>query len=66
MQLLAAGQRRRAVARRHQELGLEVTPGDVFWNAADPGWVYGLYYALTRRWLPAGARCCSVPRSRRS
>ncbi len=19
---------------------------DVFWNAADPGWAYGLYYAL--------------------
>lgn len=28
------------------EFGLDVTPEDVFWNAADPGWAYGLYYAL--------------------
>jgi len=28
------------------ELGLDVTPDDVFWNAADPGWAYGLYYAI--------------------
>ncbi|MGW5654979.1 AMP-binding protein [Streptomyces humi] len=26
--------------------GLDVTEDDVFWNAADPGWAYGLYYAL--------------------
>jgi acetyl-CoA synthetase len=26
--------------------GLDVRPHDVFWNAADPGWAYGLYYAL--------------------
>jgi acetyl-CoA synthetase len=26
-------------------VGLE--PGDVFWNVADPGWAYGLYYAVT-------------------
>ncbi|MGB6244822.1 AMP-binding protein [Gordonia sp. (in: high G+C Gram-positive bacteria)] len=25
---------------------LDVTEEDVFWNAADPGWAYGLYYAL--------------------
>jgi len=30
----------------YQEFGLDVRPGDVFWNAADPGWAYGLYYAL--------------------
>ncbi|MER6710266.1 AMP-binding protein [Streptomyces sp. NPDC006129] len=28
------------------EFGLDVRPGDVFWNAADPGWAYGLYYAV--------------------
>jgi acetyl-CoA synthetase len=30
----------------YQEFGLDVRPDDVFWNAADPGWAYGLYYAL--------------------
>ncbi|HSJ22167.1 MAG TPA: AMP-binding protein [Nocardioidaceae bacterium] len=28
------------------EYGLHVTEDDVFWNAADPGWAYGLYYAI--------------------
>jgi acetyl-CoA synthetase len=28
------------------EYGLDVSAGDVFWNAADPGWAYGLYYAI--------------------
>ncbi|WUR84390.1 AMP-binding protein [Streptomyces phaeochromogenes] len=28
------------------EFGLNVRPDDVFWNAADPGWAYGLYYAI--------------------
>ena len=38
----------RALASFHgyMEFGLDVRPGDVFWNAADPGWAYGLYYAL--------------------
>ncbi|RJO74886.1 AMP-dependent synthetase [Nocardia panacis] len=38
----------RALASFHayQELALDVRPDDVFWNAADPGWAYGLYYAL--------------------
>lgn len=38
----------RALASFHayQEFGLDVTEDDVFWNAADPGWAYGLYYAL--------------------
>lgn len=31
----------------YQELGLDHRPDDVFWNAADPGWAYGLFYALT-------------------
>lgn len=26
--------------------GLDIRPDDVFWNAADPGWAYGLYYAV--------------------
>jgi acyl-coenzyme A synthetase/AMP-(fatty) acid ligase len=26
-------------------IGLE--PTDRFWNMADPGWAYGLYYAVT-------------------
>ena len=28
------------------EYGLDVRADDVFWNAADPGWAYGLYYGL--------------------
>ncbi|CAJ1587468.1 AMP-binding protein [[Mycobacterium] wendilense] len=26
--------------------GLDVREDDVFWNAADPGWAYGLYYGI--------------------
>lgn len=26
--------------------GLDVQPGDVYWNMADPGWAYGLNYAI--------------------
>lgn len=39
----------RALAGLHsyQELALDHTDDDVFWNAADPGWAYGLYYAIT-------------------
>ncbi|MFE3541360.1 AMP-binding protein [Nocardia sp. NPDC059177] len=38
----------RALASFHayQEFALDVRPGDVYWNAADPGWAYGLYYAI--------------------
>lgn len=28
------------------EYGLGVEPTDVFWNAADPGWAFGLYYGI--------------------
>ena len=28
------------------EFGLGVRDDDVFWNAADPGWAYGLFYAI--------------------
>ncbi|MFJ9085531.1 AMP-binding protein [Streptomyces sp. NPDC102384] len=37
------------------EYGLDVRPEDVFWNAADPGWAYGLYYAILGP-LAAGRR----------
>ncbi|MGW5723673.1 AMP-binding protein [Amycolatopsis sp. NPDC003865] len=38
----------RALAAFHSYLhfGLDVRAGDVYWNAADPGWAYGLYYAV--------------------
>jgi len=26
---------------------VDLQPDDVFWNIADPGWAYGLYYAVT-------------------
>ncbi|MDE3239382.1 MAG: acyl-CoA synthetase [Paracoccaceae bacterium] len=26
---------------------IDLRPGDTFWNIADPGWAYGLYYAVT-------------------
>lgn len=26
--------------------GIDLRPRDVFWNIADPGWAYGLYYAV--------------------
>jgi acetyl-CoA synthetase len=26
--------------------GLDIRADDVFWNAADPGWAYGLYYGI--------------------
>ncbi|WAL68385.1 AMP-binding protein [Amycolatopsis cynarae] len=35
-----------ASMRVYQEYGLDHSESDVFWNAADPGWAYGLYYAL--------------------
>ncbi|MEU4597030.1 AMP-binding protein [Nocardia sp. NPDC023988] len=38
----------RALASFHayQEFALDVRGDDVYWNAADPGWAYGLYYAI--------------------
>ncbi len=30
----------------YMRFGLDVRPDDVFWNIADPGWAYGLYYAV--------------------
>ncbi len=38
----------RALAAFHCYLhySLDVTEDDVFWNGADPGWAYGLYYGI--------------------
>ncbi|MDG2003681.1 MAG: AMP-binding protein [Novosphingobium sp.] len=38
----------RALASFHAygEFGFDLQEGDVFWCAADPGWAYGLYYAI--------------------
>jgi acetyl-CoA synthetase len=30
----------------YMRYGLDVSDDDVFWNAADPGWAYGLYYGI--------------------
>ncbi|KAA9151104.1 AMP-binding protein [Amycolatopsis acidicola] len=47
----------RALASFHcyMEFGLDVRPEDTFWNAADPGWSYGLYYGIL------GSFCTGVP-----
>ncbi len=31
----------------YMEWAIDLRPEDTFWNIADPGWAYGLYYALT-------------------
>jgi acetyl-CoA synthetase len=38
----------RALASFHayMEFGLDVVPSDICWNAADPGWAYGLYFGV--------------------
>src|SRR5215213_2997334 len=35
-----------AAIRTYMHFGLDLRGDDVYWNAADPGWAYGLYYAL--------------------
>jgi acetyl-CoA synthetase len=30
----------------YMECGYDVRPDDVYWNAADPGWAYGLFYTI--------------------
>lgn len=30
----------------YMRYGIQLTDNDVFWNIADPGWAYGLYYAI--------------------
>jgi acetyl-CoA synthetase len=31
----------------YMEHGYDLRPEDAYWNIADPGWAYGLYYAIT-------------------
>jgi acetyl-CoA synthetase len=35
-----------AAISAYMQFGLDLRPDDVFWNIADPGWAYGLYYAV--------------------
>ena len=35
-----------ATFRAYGEFGYDLRPDDVFWNAADPGWAYGLYCGI--------------------
>ena len=35
-----------AAFRVYMQLGVDLRPQDRFWNIADPGWAYGLYYAV--------------------
>ena len=44
-----------AAFQAYLEFGLDVQPGDVYWNGADPGWAYGLYWAVLAP-LAAGLR----------
>ena len=30
----------------YMQYGIDLRPDDVYWNIADPGWAYGLYYAV--------------------
>jgi acetyl-CoA synthetase len=30
----------------YMEYGFDLRPDDVYWNAADPGWAYGLFYVI--------------------
>lgn len=35
-----------ATFESYMRFALDVRPDDMFWNMADPGWAYGLYYGL--------------------
>jgi acetyl-CoA synthetase len=35
-----------AAFRVYMQLAVDLRPDDRFWNIADPGWAYGLYYAV--------------------
>ncbi|WP_247986007.1 AMP-binding protein [Bradyrhizobium sp. 186] len=35
-----------AAFQAYAEFGLGLLPDDIFWNAADPGWAYGLYCGI--------------------
>jgi len=42
--------------------GLDLQPNDVFWNIADPGWPYGLDYAVNFAGAPTAYRFTLVQR----
>lgn len=44
-----------AAFQTYLEIGLNVSSDDVYWNAADPGWAYGLYYGIVAP-LAAGTK----------
>lgn len=52
---VVASTRMLASTHTYMEYGLDLTPEDVFWNAADPGWAYGLYLGVH------GSLCLGVP-----
>lgn len=35
-----------AAFQAYAEFGLDLTPDDLLWNSADPGWGYGLYFGV--------------------
>ena len=35
-----------ATLHAYAEFGLDLKPDDIFWNAADPGWAYGLFCGI--------------------
>lgn len=40
-----------SVIEAYMRWGLDVRPEDRYWNLADPGWAYGLAFALVGPWL---------------
>lgn len=40
-----------SVIEAYMRWGLDVQPNDRYWNLADPGWAYGLAFALVGPWL---------------
>ncbi|MGV9823816.1 AMP-binding protein [Nocardia xishanensis] len=47
---VVASRKMLASAHTYMEFALDLRPDDVFWNAADPGWAYGLYYGVHGSW----------------
>jgi acetyl-CoA synthetase len=39
----------------YAEFGLDLRSADVFWNSADPGWGYGLYFGVLAAFTTGGA-----------
>lgn len=50
----------------YHRFGLDVRDDDVFWNMADPGWAYGLYFALLAPMAAGNRSCSSRPASARN